>query len=322
MAPPAVTQEAFFALRQRIAKIEGTQPEWLPGGLADVKENDQVFDPERFLATGVASLDRALGGGLPRAALTEIHGRETRDSGAVAGFALALAGLILDPGRSQIASPVLWIGVSQAFTEMGFLHAPGISHFTGLSLDELLVAQTSKLADAMWIAEEAARLREISGIFLEIHGNPGKLDLTATRRLHRRAQRAGRPVFLLRQAAFAEPTAAPMRLIVAAAPARPRNTIAGPLDGSIGWSAFKIAIGKGHSALPGEFVVEWNNDASAFQERHPANSGALVSPPFLGPDFPATDGQVVAFEAGGNHAADHQPPGEQHPAHRQARRTG
>ncbi|RUV80608.1 hypothetical protein EOA75_32930, partial [Mesorhizobium sp. M1A.F.Ca.IN.022.07.1.1] len=46
-----------------------------------------VASPDAFLNTGVERLDTALGGGLPKAALSEIHGLETRDAGAVAGIA-------------------------------------------------------------------------------------------------------------------------------------------------------------------------------------------------------------------------------------------
>ena len=59
-----------------------------------------------ILPTGVEALDEALGGGLPRAALTEIHGLETRDAGAVAGFVLALASLLLAGARRKAACAV------------------------------------------------------------------------------------------------------------------------------------------------------------------------------------------------------------------------
>ena len=109
----------------------------------------------------------------------------------------------------------------------------------------------------------------LAAVILEIRGSPQRLDLTATRRLHARAQSAGRPVFLLRQAAEAEPTAAPVRLIVSSAPAAPRRTIAGPLAGSIGRPAFTVSIGKSRTALPGQFTLEWNPDEHAFEERRP-----------------------------------------------------
>src|SRR5262245_43056935 len=263
MATSAMAQRALFALRRKIAKIEGTLPERLapPDASETVLRRRGIAarqDSSRLFSTGARRLDDALGGGLPYAALTEIHGGEVRDAGAVAGFALALAGLVLKSrktGGGQNRFPVLWIGVAQAFAETGFPYAPGITALCGLSPDELLVSQAPKLVDALWIAEEAARLNELSAVILEVQGNPGRLDLTATRRLHRRAQMSGTPVFLLRQAGEAEPTAAPVRMTVSAAPAMPRNTLAGPLADSIGDPAFSVTIGKSRAALPGEFIL-------------------------------------------------------------------
>lgn len=327
MAHNAVAQATVFALRQKIAKIEGTSPQLLTSsaaGEAPLRHTATGTDAG-LLPTGIACLDYALGGGLPAAGLIEIHGGELRDGGAVAGFAWALAGLLLSGsedrgGKSR--APVLWIGTSQAFAEMGFPHAPGLSAFSGVSPDELLVAQAPKLLDALWIAEEAARLRELSAVFLEVDGNPNRLDLTATRRLHRRAQLAGRPLFLLRQAAHAEPTAAPVRLIVSAAPATPRNALAGPLADTIGHPAFTVTIGKSRTALPGEFILEWNPHERAFQERRPENSRPVVSAPFLGSDLAPAAGEIVAFKSTRRAiSADHQSPGKQHPAHRRTRRA-
>lgn len=329
MAHNAVAQATVFALRQKIAKIEGTPPQLLtPSAAGEVALRHAVAgsDASGLLPTGVARLDHALGGGLPAAGLIEIHGGELRDGGAVAGFAWAVAGLVLSSNKAQgekSRAPILWIGTSQAFAEMGFPHAPGLSASSGFSLDELLVAQAPKLLDALWIAEEAARLRELSAVFLEVDGNPSRLDLTATRRLHRRAQLAGRPVFLLRQAAHAEPTAAPVRLIISAAPATPRNTLAGPLAGTIGHPAFTVTIGKSRTALPGEFILEWNPHERAFQERRPENSRLVVSAPFLRSDFAPAAGEIVAFKpARPAVPVDHQPSGKQHPAHRRTRRAG
>lgn len=327
MAHNAVAQATVFALRQKIAKIEGTQPQLLTSSAsAALRRAVAGSDASGFLPTGVAHLDYALGGGLPAAGLTEIHGGELRDGGAVAGFAWAMAGLVLGGSEAQgksLRGPILWIGTSQTFAEMGFPHAPGLSAFSGFSLDEFLVAQAPKLLDALWIAEEAAQLRELSAVFLEVDGNPNRLDLTATRRLHRRAQLAGRPVFLLRQAAHAEPTAAPVRLIVSAAPATSRNTLDGPLAGTIGHPAFTVTIDKSRTALPGEFILEWNPHERTFQERRPENSRAVVSAPFLRSDLAPAAGEIVAFKpARPAVPADHQPSGKQHPAHRRTRRTG
>ena len=334
MATPAAARATVFALRRKIAKIEGTLPEFLDGpaagqGNADamVLRHGAMAAWSGVLETGAAQFDEVMGGGLPKAALTEIHGSVMHAAGAAAGFTLALAGLLLktpEPAGKTGRPPVLWIGVSEAFAEAGVPYAPGLAALCGLSPGELLISQTPKLADALWIAEEAARLKELSAVVLEVHGNPNRLDLTATRRLHRRALEAGRPVFLLRQSAEAWPTAAPVRLIVSAAPAAPRLTLAGPLEGSIGHPAFAVSISKSRAALPGQFTLEWNPDERAFQERRPENLGSMVPSPCHGPNLAAASGAVLAFRpAGARPAAPrHQPAGKQHPAHRRSRRAG
>ncbi len=334
MATSAVAQEILFSLRRKIARIEGTLPERLvppagvqPAGETMVLRRHGVTVHQDLLRTGAEGLDKALGGGLPKAALTEIHGAQTRDAGAVAGFSLGLAGLLLR-NDAQPKFPVLWIGTHEIFREAGFPYAPGLHARFGIAPEDLIIAQAPKLTDAMWIAEEAASLKALSAVILEIRGNPQKLDLVATRRLHHRAQDAGRPVFLLRQAAQAEPTAAPLRLVVSPAPAAPRRTIAGPLPDSIGPPGFTVRIDKSRNALPGQFTLEWNADERSFEERRPdglgsENHGAVVSASFHGTDIAPAPGAVLAFKPAGSAAASrHQPSRQQHPAHRRPRRAG
>lgn len=324
MATHAVARETVFALRREIAKLEGRLPEQLrPAvgpGEAVLRRNGDALRAG-ILATGVDGLDRTLGGGLPKAALTEIHGAETRDAGAVAGFALALAGLILKV--SDKALPLLWIGTSEIFHEAGLPYAPGLVRDFGIAPDALLFSEVPKLLDALWVAEEAARLPALAAVLIELRGNPEKLDLTATRRLHRRAQQAGRPVFLIRQAAEAEPTAAPARLVVAAAPAAPRFTLAGPLSGSIGAPAFKVTVSRSPTALSGEFIVEWNSHDLAFRERRPQDTRRLVPLSRPGEDLAAAPGSVLAFPSPQDDAAaGAQPSRREHAAHRRPRRAG
>ncbi len=335
MATTAVARETVFALRRQIAKIEGTLPERLeaPAGssldamAADVtivRRGIAVAPQDAFLHTGVERLDRALSGGLPKAALNEIHGTQTRDAGAVAGFALSLVSLIL---KQRPRLPVLWIGTAEIFREAGFPYARGLHSLFGIEPEQLLFSEAPRLVDALWVAEEAARMTALAAVILEIRGSPQRLDLTATRRLHARAQDAGRPVFLLRQAAEAEPTAAPVRLVLSSAPAAPRSTIAGPLAGSIGHPAFTVTIGKSRTALPGQFTLEWNPDECSFEERRPReeraeNSVALVSASRRGKDPAAAPGAVLAFPAVGSLAAGDQPSPGEHAAHRRPRRAG
>ena len=339
MATSAVVRDTVFALRRQIAKIEGTLAERLDAPAGDAFDADRmlvrrggVAESHGLLATGAGRLDAALGGGLPKAALTEFHGAETRDAGTVAGFALSLAGLALKAAGSP--APILWVGTAEIFREAGFPYARGLQAGFGIAPEMLLYAEAPKLVDALWIAEEAAGLTALSAVVLELRGNSERLDLTATRRLPRRAQMAGRPVFLLRQAAFAEPTAAPVRLVVAPAPAAPRLTVAGPLDGSIGRPAFTVTIDKSRAAQPGQFTLEWNPDERTFLDRkrvggtgkwrRDAQEGAkdpvaLVSASSGGADTAAAPGAVVAFPPFQSSPTGDQPSRPQRATHRRAR---
>jgi protein ImuA len=337
MATSAVAREAVLSLRRTIAKIEGRPAERLvaptsacattvlrrgagPGFEASAEEN-----AEGRLATGAERLDLALDGGLPMAALTEIHGPAARDVGAASSFALALAGRLCQHRRERgTAGPVLWIGAGPAFAEAGFPYAPGLARLVGLGADDLLFCAAAKLADALWVAEEAARLEALSLVLVEVRGNSAGLDLTATRRLHRRAQIAGRPVLLLRQAAIAEPTAAPARLLVATAPAALRATLAGPMPGTLGHPAFAVTIGKGRAPFPGPFFLEWNQNELSFRERRPQDAGAVVPAPAGRADPAPEAGSIVAFAPVGRASGgpDRQPPRHERPADRGPRRAG
>ena len=190
MAISAVARDTVFALRRQIAKIEGTLPERLqaPAGapldadaspdLTIVRRGLAAALPDAFLPVGVDPLDAALSGGLPKAALSEIHGLETRDAGAVAGFALSLASLILKQAQGL---PVLWIGTAEIFREAGFPYARGLQASFGIEPEQLLFSEAPKLVDALWVAEEAARMTAFAAVILEIRGSPRLLDLTATR---------------------------------------------------------------------------------------------------------------------------------------------
>jgi len=191
MAGGAVARGTVFALRRQIAKIEGTLPERLETAAGMVRRGGAARNDGRLL-TGVDRLDAALGGGLPRAALTEIHGAGTRDAGAVSGFMLGLAGLLLAArrGTAEATAPVLWIGTAEIFGETGFPYAGGLQAMFGIEPETLLFCEAKKLADALWVAEEAARLKEPAAVVIEVRGNPRQLDLTATRRLQARARAA------------------------------------------------------------------------------------------------------------------------------------
>jgi len=319
MAANAAAQAAICALRRDIAKIEGRLAETLdvPGDSAGeeavlLRRHGLVVPDQGLLPTGAKEFDAALDGGLPRAALTEILSTATRDAGAAAGFVLSLVNRTL----GEKAEPVLWIGTFEVFREAGFPYALGILGPYGINPNKFLVAQAAKLVDALWIAEEAARLHRLSAVVIELRGHHPHLDLTATRRLHRRAQDAGRPIFLLREAALPEPTAAPIRLIVSSASAGLRHSFDGPLSGSIGPPAFTVAISKNRNAPPAQFTLEWNSHERTFQERRAENPVPVVSAPQYGAHISGEIGARLAYRRPRPQAAGHQSPGKEHPAHR------
>jgi protein ImuA len=313
MATSATTRDALCALRHKIAKIEGRLAERL-----DDADAPASAGAER-LCIGADRFDNALGGGLPRAGLVEIHGRASRDAGAAAAFALALCRLSAEAGKP---APLLWIGTSEMFREAGRPYAPGLAARFGLDPELLLVSEVRKLTDALWVAEEAARLDCFLAVLLEIRG--GKLELTQTQRLHRRALVSGQALFMIRTAAEPSPTAASVRLLVSPAPAAPRRTLHGPLEGSIGPPAFHVTISKSRTAIPAAFTLEWND--VAFRERGaPASEDfvPMVSLPSGRQGAPAAPGEGMArAEAFPGSAAGLQSAREQHPVHRRARRAG
>lgn len=315
MASSAVARETFLALRREIARIEGRLAERLevPGETA-ILPAVRAATPR--LRTGLAGFDAALGGGLPLSGLTEIHGCAMRDAGAVAGFALGLTCLLPSMG------PVLWIGTSETFGEAGRPYAPGLAAQFGLSAERLLLGEAPKLADALWMAEEAASIGVFATILLELSGSPAMLDLTATRRLHRRALFAGHPLFLVRNAGMPQPTASPVRLLVAARSARERTIFSQPLTGSIGPPAFQVTIDKNPAALQASFTMEWSNGAfheSDDASRSTAHHGVVVPASPGGADHAPASRPVVAFPRNERHAASGiQPARKQHAIRRRA----
>ena len=324
MASTAVARETVFALRREIAKIEGRLAEQF----GDSREEGRSVlrragvPSLEWLATGIDSLDNLLGGGLPIAALTEIHGSITHGAGAAAGFAFALVALLRKERMAEERQnrPLLWVAVQDAIAEAGIPYAPGLARHIGIMPRDLLISRVATVEEALWVAEEAAGLRQLCALVIEVHGNPPRLDLTATRRLDRRARTSGRPVFLLRQSAQPWPTTAPVRLLVAPAPAARRPTLAGDLEGSIGRPAFTVTVGKCRAGLPGQFILEWNSDDRAFKERPAQDTRPLVSIPAVGSRLSAAAGTLLAFRKVGQHSAATrlQPSRKQHKTHRRA----
>lgn len=295
MAPNVMAQGTLYALRRKIASIEGQLPEQLEpashGGSTVLRRNGR---PCLAIDSGAEALDAALGDQHPT--LVDISGSQSRDSGAVSGFALALAARALRK-TSGNSRQVLWVGLDETFFETGLPHALGLEHFFALSAEHLLLAHAPRLEDALWIAEEATRARAFSTVFLELRGAPARLDLTATRRLRHRAEQAFMPLFLIRHSASGEgsgqPSAALVRLCISPAPSRFRHLAGEALPRSIGPPAFRVELRKSRSGRTGTHWLEWNADDFTFQERAAPqdkrdgagapDNGVVLSAPFHGP---------------------------------------
>lgn len=261
----ATALASLASLRRQIASIEQAAPARATGAAGWSGEGDA--ERATRLATGIEAFDRETGG-IALAALTEVHARQARDAGLAAGFAACLLSLSGAPSFLS-RDPVLWIGAPGTFAEVGVPHGRGLFSF-GLAPERLLTVEPRTLADALWVAEEAARTRGLAATVLDMRGNARVFGLRETRRLARRAQASGRPVLLLRQSAEIEASAAPLRLVIEAAPSAPAMVLAGTaharaVPGGIGPPGFAVTIEKNKAGPAGRtHCMHWNSHERIF----------------------------------------------------------
>lgn len=272
-AAAAPRNPVLSRLRDQIATIEGQS-------IARLERADETAAAKgaarrsalKLHSLGCAAADAVLGGGFPAAGLTEIHLDETRNGGTLAGFALALA--IRFGARPD--KPLLWIGDRMAFGEAGLPYWPGLAGF-GLDPSALCLVRTRRLEDAAWAGEEAAASSALTMAILEVRGNPARLGLDGTRRLHFRAREAGLPFLLLRQSARAEATAAPLRLRVRPSPAAFVPDLADHQK-LIGHPVFAVTVEKSRDGRLRHFSLEWNPHERRFDPLRPERAAAFSRP--------------------------------------------
>lgn len=287
MATPEVARGEIHALRQVIARMEGKEHRLSDSRAAGECVSCETAGPDRGKRRrtrsplGIPALDEALGGGLEIGGLTEIRCGETRDWGGATGFAaMLIARLQGDETKGQEVKPrpVVWIADPAARREGGEIWLPGcLGLLPGLG-DEgvlpappLLVVRPRNQVEALWAAETAASGGDLGAVVLELRGNPGCLGLTESRRLHFRAREGRSPLFLLRQSAEAEATAAPARFLVGPAPAAPRMIAPDePLPESLGRPALTVTLEKSRRPAPLSLILEWSSHDSRFRLRDTA----------------------------------------------------
>lgn len=216
-------------------------------------------------ALGVGSLDRILGGGLPRSCVHEVYAAEPGDAAAAAGFVLGLA-LSMAAG-----SMPLWLRGQRAVHLGGVIQGNGWTELGGIPDGGLLgvVPDTTALLRA---AVDGLRRAALGAVIVEAWGRMRELDLTASRRLALAAEKSGVPLLLLRIDATPVPSAAQTRWQVAAAPSR---ALPGNAPGPPTFDISLLRQKAGPSGL--SWRLEWDRDQRMFRDATP--SGAVVSVP-------------------------------------------
>ena len=168
--------------------------ERLPAGL--VWQGSQLAPPpSTTLATGFATLDRALpGGGWPAGALIELL-TERPGVGELALLLPLMQQMAAERWIAWIAPPLL-------------PYAPALVS-AGLPLQRLLLVQPASVAETLWAIRQATA----SGSCALVMAWPARLDTAALRRLQLAAEESATPLFLFRAFSTArQASPAPLRL--------------------------------------------------------------------------------------------------------------
>ena len=235
-------------LRQRISRLAASGPE--------------SRRAEGRLASGHASFDGALGGGLATGHLHEFFADDALDATSAAAFAALLA--LRVPGKA----PLVWIRTVDAARRAGHIYAPGIAELGG-DPGRLLLVETPDPKMLLACANDAARCAGSAAVIVESWGAFPRLDLTAGRRLALGARDAGTTLLVLRLNAAPSPSIAETRWRVAAAPSRALEADAP------GVPRFDLELLRWRAgAAGGRWRLDWKHDQNGFGDA--ALSGALL----------------------------------------------
>lgn len=251
----STAKATLSALRQRIAAIETTARSALPGEIAPgVAPQGLPTSRAGRIALDRDEVDAALGGGLARGALHEIHAASGADNITASGFSLALALAAAPAGR-----PIVWVRQDYAAREGGELHADGLQAL-GLDPATLILVQLRDPLAVLRAGGEATRCGALGAVIVEPWGEPKALDLTTQRRFALAAEASGVTVFLLRPGARPMPGAAETRWLVRSGPAVPLAMNAP------GHPTFDLTLLRHRHGTPGgPWRLEWNRDDKLFK---------------------------------------------------------
>ena len=241
-----------------------------------MNKNEKLADLRHFLAhyalppdrpaipLGLSSANAVLGGGLRRGAVHEIF---AGDWGA-GGFAACLA--ILAAGKH----PLFWVRPDYEALEYGPLSATGLLELGGDPAN-LFLLRASNADDALAAAADILACPHVGTVLLEISGSPRSLDLVASRRLTLLAEESGVTLFLLREGARPEPSAAATRWEV-------RTLASDPGDDDWGTPRFHARLTRHRLGATGDFFLTWDSEHGLFHDAA-THSGLVAAAPAYRP---------------------------------------
>ncbi|MTH98085.1 ImuA family protein [Roseibium sp. RKSG952] len=284
LSHPSTKPGKIAELRRRIAGLEGRLPfETQLGPALAPAASGQGPDtspkaPAKKTEPGLGVLENLMRGAVfSKPALHEVVSAQSRNSGALTGFAMGVIARLM----KNRSGSVLWCLDPQVGREAGQPYGPGLMRF-GIDPSRLILVRPRRAEELLWAMEEGARCPALAAVVGEVQGALKLLDLTATRRLMLRAQAGGVPVFLVRHGVVGEPTAAATRWCVAPhVSAVPPLSPQGPHDG-LGQPVWVVDLNRNRTGREGRLTVEWTYAAREFAA--PARSLPLVPGAGLRPD--------------------------------------
>ena len=182
------------------------------------------------------------------------------------GFAACLA--IQAMGQTRDKKPLFWIRPDYEALEYGALSATGLLELGG-DPKNLFLLRAPDAGEALSATADILTCPHVGAVVLEISGTPRCLDLVASRRLALLAEESGVTLFLLREGAVPEPSAAVTRWQV-------QSLSAHPDDDDWGSPRFIVRLTRHRLGVLGDFTLQWDIENAIFHDAA-AHPGAMAA---------------------------------------------
>ena len=224
------------------------------------------------LSLGASAVDHCLEGGLACGGLHEVRSPLARDIGAATGFALGLAARAMQAERG-LRGGIIWVTDPATRVDGGGLFPAGLAQY-GLDPSSMTMVEPGDLKGAMWAADEASGCNGLAALIFQIKGNPGRFDITATRRLMVRARDSGVLALILRQSGEEEASAVATRW-------RVNTEMSGAddmLERGVGAMRLSLTLERNRAGRTGQWLLAWNPKDRSFDHAAPNPHARTNSP--------------------------------------------